>query len=753
VTPDRILFVQPPLHLPYDFVDYPWFADLGLLFAAARATRAGWRAEVVDAFALPGAGRFPEGEGWRLGTPEEDLLQVLPGEDPAVVVVGNSPFLRAWAPHPGTVVLLETLRRRWPEAALVLADADVGGMHSVDVPAGAVLEALPALDGYLRWAGEAAFDDPRQLRDLKGRRIEIRMPAAEWNDPPPFPLWEALDRVHWSAFLWRCFQDGAWANPFRIDASSRPLLTSSGCPHRCLFCSSNPGWRESGRKVQRRVPLRVLRDWVTLARAMGARSLVLLDEMANLRPDFPEVLEVFRQADLRVEFPNGLRADCLPDEVLPALADRISLLSLSAESASQEDLQGPIGKRQDLREVERVLQGAARLGLPTMVHFVVGFPWETPESVLHTLDLAWRYREEFGAEPAVQFATPLPGTGLFEDCLRRGLLPTGGGLPGDGSLFQHRPAFRPPALPEGWLETAVQAFRRKVAASGTRKVIINVTYECINECEFCAVANRVRRPIPWPRLEDMLRQHREAGIEHLDIDGGEPTLHPRLLDALRLARELGYREINVTTNGRRLADPEAARALLDTGVTSVLVSLHGDVPEIHDGITGRPGSWQETLEGLRNLVRFRGPSLDLGVNVTVCRANVDRLVLLVGLVQGEGVHKVNLQMLTPFGSARREVLPEEGRAAAAIREVLDRFGAAMRIFVVNAPFCLFPGYERFLVGDVGKIGRSMIFVTEETVNLFEYLSSRRVRREPCRTCPHAPACDGFFLFEEEGADA
>jgi len=753
VPSNRILFVQPPLHLPYDFVDYPWFADLGLLFAAARAARAGWQAEVVDAFALPGADRVREGEGWRLGAPEEDLLAAMPGEAPSVVVIGNSPFLRPWAPHPATLRLVEALRRTWPDAALVLADAAVGGMHAVEPPPGAVLGALPALDGVLLWSGEAAFDDPRRLQDLKGQRVELRMPAAEWEVPPPFPLWEALDRGHWSAFLWRCFQDGTWANPFRIEPSSRALLASSGCPHRCLFCSSNPGWRETGRKTQRRVPLPVLRDWVTLARAMGARSLILLDEMANLRPDFAEMLEVFRRAGLRVEFPNGLRADRLPDEVLPALAGLVSLLSVSAESASQEDLQGPIGKRQDLREVERVLQGAARLGMPTLVHFVVGFPWETPESVLGTLDLAWRYHEEFGAQPAVQFATPLPGTGLHEECVRRGLLPAGGGLPEDGGLFQHRPAFRPPAMPEGWLETAVQAFRRKVSASGTRKVIINVTYECINDCEFCAVSNRVRRPIPWPRLQEMLRSHRASGIEHLDIDGGEPTLHPHLLDALRLARELGYREVNVTTNGRRLADPEAARALLDTGVTSVLVSLHGDVPEVHDMITNRPGSFQETLEGLRNLVRGRGPSLDLGVNVTVCRANVDRLDALVDLVRREGVDKVNLQMLTPFGSARREVLPDERHAAAAIREVLKRHGASMRLFVVNAPFCLFPGYERFLAGDVGKIGRSMIFVTEEEVNLFEYLSARRVRREPCRACPYAPACDGFFLFEEEGTDA
>ncbi len=290
-------------------------------------------------------------------------------------------------------------------------------------------------------------------------------------------------------------------------------------------------------------------------------------------------------------------------------------------------------------------------------------------------------------------------------------------------------------------------------ASATRKVIINITYECINACEFCAVANRVRRPIPWPRLQEILREHRAAGTTHLDLDGGEPTLHPHLLDALRLARDLGYREINLTTNGRRLAGRQAVIDLLATGVGSLLVSLHGPTAEVHDAITGAPGAFDETLAGLRNLVALRPARLDLGVNVTVCRRNVECLEDLVARVQSEGVDKVNLQLVTPFGAARAGVVPPMEEAVAAVTRVLDRFGDSMRLHVVNSQFCLFPGRERYLSGDVGKVGRNMVFVTEETVNLHDYLAARRVRREPCAACPFVPICDGFYTFEEGASDA
>lgn len=753
MTRPGALFVNPPLHLPADFVDYPWFADHGVLLAAARVARAGWDVAVADAFALPSSGRAPDGDGWLLGAPEADLLASLPDRPFDAVVVGASPFLRPWDPDPRTAALVASLRARFPGAALVLADADPGGMHAVDADGAAALARLPGLDAVLKFAGESWFDDPARLAALRGTGAVIRDPAAPWSAPPPFPLWEALDRRAWGAFLWRCFGDGRWANPFGIDATTRPFLTSSGCPHRCVFCSSNPGWRDAGRKVQRVVPLPVLEDWALLARAQGARRLFVLDEMANLRPDFEDVLKVFERLDLKVEFPNGLRADRLADTAIARLAGRISLLSLSAESASADDLQGPIGKRQDPAEVRRAVATAARHGIPTLVHFVIGFPWETPRHVLDTLDLAWSLFEEHGATPAVQFATPLRGTPLFDACVEQGLLPADGGFSSDGSLFQHRPAFRPPALPEGFLETAFAAFRRKVEASNTRKVIVNITYECINACEFCAVSNRVRRPIPWPRLQEILREHRAAGVTHLDLDGGEPTLHPNLLDALRLARELGYREVNVTSNGRRLADRQAAADLLATGVGSVLVSLHGADADVHDAVTGAPGAFDETLAGLRNLVALRPAGVDLGVNVTVCRRNVDVLEDLVALVQREGVDKVNLQLVTPFGAARAGVVPPVEESVAAVTRVLDRFGDTMRLHVVNAQFCFFPGRERFLSGDVGKVGRNMVFVTEETVNLFQYLAARRVRREPCATCAFAPVCDGFYTFEEGASDA
>ena len=48
----RFLFINPPLVLEDDFIDYPFFANHGLLACAGLAARSGADVSVHDAFAL-----------------------------------------------------------------------------------------------------------------------------------------------------------------------------------------------------------------------------------------------------------------------------------------------------------------------------------------------------------------------------------------------------------------------------------------------------------------------------------------------------------------------------------------------------------------------------------------------------------------------------------------------------------------------------------------------------------------------------
>ena len=100
------------------------------------------------------------------------------------------------------------------------------------------------------------------------------------------------------------------------------------------------------------------------------------------------------------------------------------------------------------------------------------------------------------------------------------------------------------------------------------------------------------------------------------------------------------------------------------------------------------------------------------MNVTIVRANVDHLMPLTALAVAKGFSKINFQFTTPFGRAWEDVVPPLEEAANAVMRVIDRYADEIEIHVINAQFCVFPGYEQYVVGDLQKIGRTMVFAAD-----------------------------------------
>lgn len=755
----RILFVNPPLVIDEDFIDYPTFAFHGALSCAGLAARSGAQVSVYDAFAQPSSGKYRRASGgWILGVDHGEFLAAAPRDGNDVVVLAAPVFLRIEDAHPETRGLIPGLREIYPNALLVLCDGYVGGQHYMDYDGEAVLREFPQLDAVLKYPGERIFGDPERLTALRGTRQVVRDAGPTGGDPlAAFYQLDALDLANFDRFLDRCFGDRVWENTFGVGIGSRSFLTSTGCPHRCIFCTSNPGWRQSGRKLYQPIPLRRLTHWAYLLRtALGARKLIVLDEMVNVRPDFNAMLRMFNELDLTYEFPNGMRADHLDREGVELMKGRVGVLSISAESATQADLNGRIGKGQDLKAIYDVAGWCREVGVPLMIHYIIGFPWETPEHITATLEMAWDLYDRFGAWPSMQFATPIRGTELHEQCVELGLIPEAGVDLKDGELFQHRPCFDPPNCPPGYVARARAAFDMKIAARQARKLIMNITYKCANRCVFCATGDRISASMEWDKIEEILRQHRAEGTDQLDIDGGEPTMHPRLIDAIELARSIGYRAINVTSNGRLLRDRELAGKLVESGITHLLISLHGATAEVHDAATDAPGSFAQTIAGIDNVMELLPENVDIGVNVTIVRDNVDHLMPLTELAIAKGFRKINFQFTTPFGRAYEDVVPPLEEAGRAVMRVIDRFAEQIAIHVINAQFCALPGYEKYVAGDLQKLGRTMIFAADprfpEQVNLYEWLGARREKREVCRECPWTTVCEGFQVFAEEKPD-
>ncbi|MBI5489702.1 MAG: radical SAM protein [Deltaproteobacteria bacterium] len=750
-----VAFVHPPIVLPPKFVNYPTFASLGLLYAAGQVERLGARVQVVDAFLGTGR-RLPITVGPRgiaVGAEPRQVAEEVRSA-PDVIVVGASMFA-----HPGRLArtripeLLAALARRHPRAALVLGDTYVGGLDYIPYDAAEVLRRAPRLDAVCLGEGESAL--PGLLAALAGRRPFEGLPRAVWRakggirrGPVHGPLAEDLDDLVPAFHLldlelyFRLQLEGASRDLIHeVPQGGRflPLVTSRGCPFRCVFCATGFGhrWRACSAGA-------VLRQVAALRRKWGVERFFFMDDCINAgRRRFETIARGLAAAGTAWEAPNGFRADRLSEPAVRSMARAgVAAPSLSAESGDPVVVSRIIHKGLEPSAVVRAAGLFARHGMPPRVHFVIGFPRETRPQINRTLELAATLFESFGAEPRLQFATPVPGTPLYREARASGAMRRDTAELEVGALFTGRSVLRTPSFGPRDLRRFADALARRLEQARHRKVLLAPSYRCNSRCVFCCTDTMPKRDAPERRIVSLLRDARKRGARQLDIDGGEPTLYRELPRLIGAAKAAGLERVTLVTNARMAAYPALARDLRAAGLDAAAVTLLGEGPELHDTLTGTPGSFAEAVRGIGNL---RATGLELFGNVVLVPQNLDATAGTVRLLSRLGCTAVNLLFPVPLGLAARADfrLPPLAPLRRAIARAVSAAGPA-RLAVHNLAPCLAPRLEGRVEFTGSKRSTEMIFAHGSRVNFGRMLARLSDYVPECDGCTERVACGGIW---------
>lgn len=181
-----------------------------------------------------------------------------------------------------------------------------------------------------------------------------------------------------------------------------------------------------------------------------------------------------------------------------------------------------------------------------------------------------------------------------------------------------------------------------------------ITGKCNLHCEHCYADSAPDRPLlgamsasDWRRVID---EGSELGCTKIQFIGGEPTLHPELPAFIEGARGRGYDFLEVYTNGIHFA-PRLAETFVRHRV-NLAFSVYSHVPEVHDGITRRPGSFQKTMDSIRWAVES---GLGVRIGIIEMQANKGHGDNLKLLLRGMGVSNVGVDRMRGIGrGASRE---------------------------------------------------------------------------------------------------
>ena len=122
---------------------------------------------------------------------------------------------------------------------------------------------------------------------------------------------------------------------------------------------------------------------------------------------------------------------------------------------------------------------------------------------------------------------------------------------------------------------------------------IDITNRCNLNCPVCFANAKSRGMIYEPTFEQivdmlkMLRDEKPTRCFSVQFSGGEPTVRDDLPDMIRIAEDMGFVQLQIATNGVRIAkDPDYAKRLVESGLRTVYLSFDGISEEIYRTLRG-----------------------------------------------------------------------------------------------------------------------------------------------------------------------
>ena len=198
------------------------------------------------------------------------------------------------------------------------------------------------------------------------------------------------------------------------------ILTSRGCPYKCVFCYPAVYWRG----IRFFSPSYVVSEIKQLVEEHEVKTISIYDSLFIAdRPRLRQIVELLQEENLlgKVSFPDcNARANLITDEVVQLLKRmNVTGISLGLESSSPRILEYLKGKGITVEDNMNAVTTIRKYGMKAVGTFIIGSPQETREDILQTLRFA---KKAPLSSFAVHLLTPLPGTPVWEYAKQRGLV-------------------------------------------------------------------------------------------------------------------------------------------------------------------------------------------------------------------------------------------------------------------------------------------------------------------------------------------
>lgn len=260
------------------------------------------------------------------------------------------------------------------------------------------------------FVSESEYSLMAYLRDINandGKGFYFKNPSTgQWNFNGAFPYIADLDALPFPAL--DKINLHKYYTPIKKEPYVSSLVSSRGCPFSCTFCC-----KTLGSDFRKRSPENVISEIEWQVNVLGVKEIAIYDDNFTLDNERAEkICDLVLEKNIMVSFQltNGIRVDTLSFDLLSKMKKAgFWIIAVAPESGNKITLE-KIRKGYSLFHVEQTVKWCNELKIKVWAFFMIGFPWESVDMVMKTVNFARKIKVDM-----VHFSkvTPLPGTELY----------------------------------------------------------------------------------------------------------------------------------------------------------------------------------------------------------------------------------------------------------------------------------------------------------------------------------------------------
>lgn len=273
---------------------------------------------------------------------------------------------------------------------------------------------------------------------------------------------------------------------------------------------------------------------------------------------------------------------------------------------------------------------------------------------------------------------------------------------------------------------------------GGHTLELRLTHLCNECCVYCSV-NEANVPNTAKDLPDALARAKralDAGVSRLVVTGGEPTLVDWLVPFVQQVAGMGFLDIEVQTNGTRLALGGLAHKLSEIPGVSLFVSLPGMDAETVGRSTGKALLFEDKVAGIHAALHA---GLPVTLNHVVYAGNVAALTMVAPEVRrafGQEIRRLVFSVVSPSGRA-------DGAGLAVVPRYRDISGVLLAALQQATEL----GFECTIPENCGIpmcVNPALRVYAEPYSEAHPPRSPDKVKFAHCATCVWEGRCSGVF---------